>query len=37
MRETEPKPSLTGINVQVITTVAGSLFLPEIIPAAVET
>jgi hypothetical protein len=25
------------MNVQVITTVVGSLFLPEIIPAAVET
>ena len=31
----EPKPSLVATNVQVITTVVGSLFLPEIIPAAV--
>jgi hypothetical protein len=31
----EHKPSLTATNVQVITTVVGSLFLPEIIPAAV--
>jgi hypothetical protein len=31
----EPKPSLTSSNVQLITTVVGSLFLPEIIPAAV--
>ena len=34
----EPKPSLTAIQQQFITaSVVGSLFLPEIIPAAVET
>ena len=30
----EPKPSLMPANVQSIKTVVGSLFLPEIIPAA---